>query len=128
MSSEIKIVIEQLDKAIVSLEKAAQQSVDKERMIMDATIQRFEYTFELFWKSLRKKLSEDHGIEVFGPKPVLQNAYSSKLIDNEKMWLSMLDDRNLTSHVYKEELADEIYERIKRYAPFLRSEFNKCFR
>lgn len=33
-----------------------------------------------------------------------------------EVWLEMIDDRNLTSHIYSQSMADEIYLRItKKY-------------
>ncbi|MFA5998596.1 MAG: HI0074 family nucleotidyltransferase substrate-binding subunit [Candidatus Babeliales bacterium] len=125
MTPETSKVFEQLEKALTQLEKAIQAPVGSNRLEIDGTIQRFEFTIELFWKALKKKLADDHGIEVFGPKPVMQQSYATKLISDEKIWLKMLEDRNLTSHTYKQDLADQIYKNIKTYSPFLRKELNK---
>lgn len=128
MSKNIKELIVDLDKSIITLEKVVIEPVDKNRFVIDSAIKRFDYTFEFFWKTLGKKLVEEHGVDVHSPKKILEKAYTNHLIDNEKIWLAMLEDRNLTSHTYKETLANEIFERIKKHTPFLRSEFEKCFR
>ncbi len=128
MNEQIKKTFEQLNNALNQLESVVQEPVQNNRIQIDATIHRFEFCIELFWKSLKKKLFLEHKIEANSPKLVLQHAYALKLIDNEKMWISMLDDRNLTSHTYKQALADEIYERIKKYAPFLKEQFTYCTR
>jgi nucleotidyltransferase substrate binding protein (TIGR01987 family) len=70
----------------------------------------------------------DYGIDVQSPKTVLQQAYVNQLILDEKMWLDMLKDRNLTSHTYNQELALEIYHRIQKYGPFLEQEFVRVFK
>lgn len=81
-------------------------------VIRDGVIQRFEFTYELAWKTTKEYL-EDIGItDKTSPKAVIKEAYAQKLITNESNWLLMLNDRNLTSHVYKEEMAEEIAERI----------------
>lgn len=126
MTEETKLVFIQLGSALERLEEAAKKPVSVDRCEIDATIHRFEFTIELFWKALKKKLTDDHGFEVYGPKPVLQQAYANKLIDNEEIWLKMLIDRNLTSHCYKQALADQVYNNIKTYVPFLKHEFEKC--
>lgn len=82
---------------------------------VDASIQRFEFCYELAWKSLREILARDHGVEVASPKTTLQEAYKLKLIDSEQLWLDMLRDRNLTSHTYRESLAKEIFTRLPSY-------------
>jgi nucleotidyltransferase substrate binding protein (TIGR01987 family) len=61
-------------------------------------------------------------------KTVLQQAYVNQLILDEKLWLDMLKDRNLTSHTYNQKLALEIYQRIKNYGPFLQQEFERIFK
>lgn len=129
MSKDIKESIVDLDKSITNLEKIVVMSTLPNDVVLISSIKVFEMSFELFWKTLGKKLFKDHGIEAVSPKQILQQAYSIKLIDNEKMWLHMLKDRNLGTHVYKQNLANDIFERVKKqYASFLRSEFDKCFK
>lgn len=125
MNKDLKLVIDQLSNALKSLEEATALPISHSRVEIDATIQRFEFCIELFWKVLKKKLFIEFGIEVNGPKKVMQQAYASKLIDDENMWIKMLDDRNLTSHTYDKDLADKIYHHIKSYVPFLNQAFIK---
>jgi len=126
MTHQTKLIFNQLEQALQRLEEMVNLPVHEHRAEIDSTIHRFKFTFELFWKALKKKLFDDYGIEVHGPKPVLQQAYMHKLINDEQIWLNMLSDRNLTSHTYKQALADQIYENIKEYVPFLRQEFENC--
>lgn len=78
----------------------------------DGLIQRFEFTFELAWKTL-KSIFEDEGLTgLNSPKTVLREAFSAGLIENEELWLLMLNDRNSTSHIYSEKLAIEICNNI----------------
>lgn len=87
---------------------------------VDASIQRFEFCIELAWKTLRDLLLRDHGIEVASRKPALQEAFRVGLIDDEALWLSMLRDRNLSSHTYRERLAQEIFARLPAYLRVLK--------
>lgn len=105
-------------KALATLEAIYLKPVMEDRVNVDATIQRFEFTFELAWKFL-KEYFLDQGIVVEYPKEVIKKAFAVGLIDNEELWIKMLFDRNMTSHTYDEKLADEIYERIKKYVPEL---------
>ena len=82
---------------------------------LDASIQRFEFSIELAWKCLRDVLQRDHGIETASPKTALQQAFRVSLIDDETLWLSMLRDRNLSAHTYREALAREIFARLPEY-------------
>ena len=126
MSQDLALIVDQLEKALKSLEEAAAQPISHSRVEIDGTIQRFEFCIELFWKFLKKKLFYEYGIEINGPKKVMQQAYANKLIHDENIWIQMLDDRNLTSHTYDQTLADTIYDNIKRYIPFLKQAFQDC--
>jgi nucleotidyltransferase substrate binding protein (TIGR01987 family) len=96
----------------------------EEPLAIDGTIQRFEFTFELFWKAVRRLLARQ-GIEANSPKAVLQQAYRLGWLDDEPKWLKVLEDRNLTSHTYREPLALEIYGRIPAHHAAMREVVQK---
>ena len=73
----------------------------------ESTIQRFEYTFELSWK-LMSSIIKDQGIESYGVKNILREAYKLQLIDDVEVWFKYADARNQTAHIYRESLADEV--------------------
>lgn len=79
----------------------------------DGIIQRFEFTFELAWKTLKSVFEDEGLIGLNSPKTVLREAFAAGLIRDEELWLAMLDDRNATVHVYKEQLSKDIYDRIQ---------------
>jgi nucleotidyltransferase substrate binding protein (TIGR01987 family) len=85
-------------------------------MIRDAAIKRFEFTFELLWKSLQK-FFRGQGIACNSPKGCLREAFSYGLVEDNPMWLRMIDDRNLTVHTYNEAVSIEIYQHLKDYMP-----------
>ena len=118
LKSNIKL--EKFKKALIALESIYLQPMRQDRSNIDATIQRFEFTFELAWKFLKDYFAE-RDLELHYPKEILQQAYQVKLIDNENIWIKMLQDRNLTSHAYNANLADMIFERIALYVPELRA-------
>jgi nucleotidyltransferase substrate binding protein (TIGR01987 family) len=89
----------------------------------DAVLQRFEFTFELCWKALRIHLSEKEGIEVSSPKGALKEAFRQGLIAGaeEQPFIQILEDRNLSTHVYDEHQALEIFNRVcNSHVPLLR--------
>ena len=122
MQEAINEKIELLSDAVSRLEEATEEPIDQKRLSIDATIQRFEFTFEFFWKTLKIVL-ESRGVQVQFPRDVLEAAYQNQLISDEKIFLDMLDDRNETSHTYDQSIADEIYDHIKfKYMPLLKKE------
>jgi nucleotidyltransferase substrate binding protein (TIGR01987 family) len=91
-------------------------------LAVDGTIQRFEFTFELFWKMLQRLLARE-GVEARSPKSTLCEAYRLGWLDDEQAWLDLLEDRDLTSHTYREALALEIYRRIPSHCAAMRGAF-----
>jgi nucleotidyltransferase substrate binding protein (TIGR01987 family) len=73
-----------------------------------AAIQAFELCFELAWKYLQTRLAE-LGIEANSPRAAFREAGKAGLIDNVEAWLTFVEQRNLTTHTYKSQLADEVY-------------------
>jgi nucleotidyltransferase substrate binding protein (TIGR01987 family) len=119
MQNRTNLKFEKFKKALISLEEIYLQPNRVDRSNIDATIQRFEFTFELCWKFL-KDFFLSQGMELNYPKEVIKTAYQARIINNEEIWLQMLIDRNTTSHTYDEELANKIFEAIKNYVPELR--------
>lgn len=79
----------------------------------DGLIQRFEFTFELAWKTLKSCFEEEGLMGLNSPKTVLREAFAAGLIQTEEVWLAMLEDRNSTAHIYSEALANKICQRIQ---------------
>ena len=87
----------------------------------EGVVQRFEYSFELAWKTVKDFL-EASGI-VFAtitPRHVLKEAFTAKLIADGQVWVDMLDQRNLLSHTYDFHSFEKAVEVIAtRYLPAL---------
>jgi len=82
-------------------------------------IQAFEFTFEATWKLL-KHLAEAEGVVAESPKRALIAAHKMGIVKDEALWLDMLRDRNLSSHVYHVDLAERIFVAVRdRYAAAL---------
>lgn len=104
---------EQFAKALMRTKEAAAECAASESSVMrDGVIQRFEFTCELAWKACREYLLEEGFVGIDSPKSAMRQAYSSGLIDDEQGWLSLLQARSLTSHMYSEQQTKEIYEEI----------------
>lgn len=99
--------------ALVRLHEAlTEASATDSLTVRDGVIQRFEFTTELAWKTLREHLIFLGFEEINNPKGVLTQAFANNLITDDNGWLQIIQDRNSTAHIYDEEDAQEIYERI----------------
>ncbi len=81
-------------------------------LCVDGTIKRFEFTFEMAWKALKKFLLYE-GIECVSVRDCVKKAYQARFIKEEEIWLNMLEDRSTSSHIYDEKEAMGIYQRIR---------------
>ena len=77
-----------------------------------ALIGAFEFTFELAWKTLKDYLKFG-GIDVSLPRDIIKQSFHHNLIENGQIWIDMLEDRNILSHVYDEEKAKSAISSIK---------------
>ena len=110
-----KIDFQALNDALTTFEEAI-KSNPKSQLEKDGTIQRFEYTFELCWKSIRKLLLELGRQDVSSsPKPLFRDAHQEGLIDNIEVWFKFIDARNRTSHTYHKKTADQVYNDIQDF-------------
>lgn len=117
--------IEDLEKAVKRLEEAIEESKKIDfSTLKDGVIQRFEFTLELSWKSLKYFLNNEGVESATTPKSTVKEGFKLGILKNIDIWLEMLDDRNLTSHIYNQAIAEEIYERIvSKYCNELRKNF-----
>jgi nucleotidyltransferase substrate binding protein (TIGR01987 family) len=85
----------------------------------EGVIQRFGYSFELAWKTIKDYLEDSGAVfAIVAPRQVLKDAFAAKLINDGQVWIDMLDHRNLLSHTYNFasfELAIEAI--VARYLP-----------
>ncbi len=112
------------EKALASLESIL--ALPEDEIVRDASIQRFEYTVETFWKMLKAYLYEQEGIECNSPKSCMRKAFEINLLNESDagVALQMCDDRNLTSHTYIEAIAKIIYSRLKIYVTLMKNTLN----
>ncbi len=82
-------------------------------IMRDSLIQRFEFTYELAWKTLKEYLLYHGFVHNSSPRYVFKIAYKNSIVENKNVWLSMVKDRNVASHEYNDDYIDEVAERIK---------------
>ena len=112
--------LRRLDESIADYDKFALDS------IRDGALQRFEFCTELAWKTMREYLLDQGYTDINSPKSVMKTAYADGIINDEAVWIDILNSRNITSHIYDEETAKEVYENIANvYQPVFYNLFEK---
>lgn len=114
-----ELSLKALKKAIDSLQSSIRQP--KDEFTRDSTIQRFEYTFELSWKTLKRYFLLNQQLEESNIKNLFREAGKQGLIDSVETWFRYLSARNLTSHTYNENTAEQVYtDAVRFYADVLK--------
>lgn len=103
----------EFEKAVTKLREALAQP--KTEFIRDSVIQRFEFSIELARKTAKKIM----GSSTAAPKDVIREMAQSGYIQNVDLWLEAIDMRNLTSHTYKEDLAEKVFAFVVLFQPEL---------
>lgn len=107
---DVLLKIENFEKALNRLKEAVEKAQDE--LDKDGVIQRFEFTIELLWKTL-KAILEYKYIQCSSPRNCIKEAFKSGLIEDDEIILDMLEDRNRSSHIYDSSISEEIFNRIK---------------
>jgi nucleotidyltransferase substrate binding protein (TIGR01987 family) len=110
MKSNVLLKVNNFEKALKRLDEAIKRA--KDDLDKDGAIQRFEFSVELLWKALKSILNY-LGIECYSPRSCIKEAFKAGIISDDEIILDMLNDRNLSSHIYSETTSEEIFERIK---------------
>ncbi len=119
MKDKTRNLQKQFKKAFGKLDESL--NLPKNEIVRDSAIQRFEFTFELLWKTFKAMLEEKGAKELYFPRDVIKEAFRAKLIEENEEWLDMLESRNQTSHLYKEEMAEKIYALLPGYRNLIKS-------
>lgn len=105
------------DRAFVLLRDALENGPDcLNQLEKEGVIQRFEFSFELAWKTLKDYMEEDGFVfATITPRQVLKDAFAAKILKDGQVWIDMLDHRNLLSHTYNlvkfEEAVKAVHDR-----------------
>ncbi len=102
---------ENFEKAFGQLDAAVQKFDSLDDLSKEGLVQRFEYTFELAWKTLKDFL-ESQGEEVKFAREVIKKAFYTEIITDGELWLDMLQKRNLMAHTYNESYFHEVVNTI----------------
>lgn len=118
----MKLDLTSYEKALAALERglarAAAAPGDEE--LRDACIQRFEFTFELAWKMLKRRLEFDlpnaAELDAMSYRMLMRVGAEQGLIDDVPAWFVHRDKRNLTSHIYDADKAAAVYQALPGFA------------
>lgn len=118
--------LDRLTEAVVAIENAS--DIDHLDLLKEGLIQRFEFTHELSWKVLKDYMEYQGIAEIRGSRDAFRQALNSNLI-SDPSWMESIQTRNITSHIYDEDITNTIFEEIiKVYYPLmitLRKTMNK---
>ena len=111
-----------LGKALNSLDRALARALaaTEDEELRDACIQRFEYSFELSWKMLKRQLRAELAnpaeLDLWSFKQMIRVAGERRLIADVEAWFDYREKRNLTSHTYDERKARQVFAVLPRFA------------
>jgi len=98
--------------ALLRLDEALSKNIEADSLYLDATIQRFEFTYELSWKLMKTYLNH-LGMEVNNPREAIRESMKQNIIQDKPEWFNMIEKRNLTTHTYHKEIALEVYAAVQ---------------
>ena len=101
------------EKANNSLQKVFVEQENFSELEKDWVIQRFEYTIEISWKTLKKVLEYEQLNFTPAPKEIIRESYKLDYINSLELWDEFLDIRNQMSHVYSDYYSKDNFDFIK---------------
>ena len=98
--------------ALARLQEALQETPTE--LVIDGILHRFEFTFELAWKTIKDYL-EYMGIQetTGSPRENIKLGYKHGIISNGELWIEIMLARNSLAHIYDEQQSREVYNDIK---------------
>ncbi len=126
MDKTIELKLNQLKQALNKLHEAIEK--DQDEFMRDSVIKRFEFCFELCWKTAKLFLSQKYGDQVFSPKECFRAIGKNQLLSDDEIevLLEMTDDRNLIVHSYSEQFSKQIAQNIvNKYYKLISSIYQK---
>jgi len=107
-----------LDSLLFAIERTEREKPDD--MLRDSVIQRFEYTYELCWKMLKRRLEMDvpspELIDAMSFRAMIREGAERGMIDDPVAWFDYRQKRNLTTHTYNEAVAKDVYQATLAFA------------
>lgn len=126
-----------LERALAQLEKSlafvesplAQQDPGIREQFRAAAIQAFEYTYELAWKMLKRRLEQDAPtpaeVDGLSFRELIRVGAERGFVSDPEGWFEYRDKRNLTAHTYSDATAEVVFAAARRFAPDARALLEK---
>lgn len=106
--------------------KAFEEALNPQNLLeRDGSIQRFEFTFEMSWKTLGKVLQADQPLVDNSVKGILREGARQHFITDVEKWFEFQSARNRTSHTYDPKVADQVFAVAKELPPYVRELIKK---
>jgi len=101
-------------KAFAAMKNAVELASSRQLSNLEkqGVIQGFEFTFELAWNVMKDYLEEQGINGIIGSKDAVRQAFKNGLIDDGQIWMDMIKDRNLASHVYDDGTSENLFSAI----------------
>ena len=112
MKNEREYALAKLKDAFLRLKEGAGKA--KEDLERDGVIQRFEFTFELAWKTL-KEFCDQKGNSANNPRDIFRLSADYGFIDDPLPWFNFLDNRNIASHLYDEDEMKKVFSDLSSF-------------
>ena len=109
--SNYRKALERLEAAVGLLSSRNDFVEELDDLMKEGLIQRFEYTHELAWKVMKDYATYQGYTNIAGSRDAIRKALEMGII-SDRRWMNSIEDRNLTSHNYDNDTADEIYRNI----------------
>ncbi|MEA3499902.1 MAG: nucleotidyltransferase substrate binding protein [Candidatus Marinimicrobia bacterium] len=98
-------------KALQNLSEAVELSTQKEfsKLEKQGVIQAFAMLYEICWNTIRDFYQAQGETNIQGSRDAFKMAFNRGLITDGEVFMKTIKSRQLTSHTYNEETAEEIY-------------------
>ena len=117
----MRLDLSSLQKALPSLQKAADRSqkAPSDEELRDAVIQRFEYSYELCWKMIKRALEQEAAspaeVDQLSYQDLFRTAAEKGIISKVEPWFEYRQQRNITSHTYDAKKAKKVYDSALKF-------------
>lgn len=128
--SKFNLLIQSLGDALHSFETSLKADLGKYNelevdWIKNGQIQKFEYTIELLWKTIKEFFRVQYETDLNYPVENIREFFRQQLIGEEtyNILYDAIKSRNLLSHIYKAELFDTIYPHLPHYCEAIKKSY-----